>query len=218
MNNSNHSIAREAIWIIPGILIAAIIWLVFFRPTPVIPPELTQATLLPEGRAIQPFQLSTGSGEAFTLENLKGHWSFLFFGYTHCPDICPTTLQDLAASIKIMASTPSSTMIPQVVFISVDPERDNGQQLSDYVQYFNNDFIGVTGSENELLALSRQLGIIYARVEEKSSEDYLVDHSAALLLFDPEGHFRAVFGAPHKADNIAHDLPLIQAWYGLVND
>ncbi|MEE9342288.1 MAG: SCO family protein [Gammaproteobacteria bacterium] len=210
---SQPSVTREAFWILPGVLLAALIWFFFFKPTVVTPPELMQATLLPVARSIQPFSLEQIDSPPFTLDNLKGEWSFVFFGYTHCPDICPTTLQDLARVMKQLDEKPGKREKPQVIFISVDPERDQGQQLTDYVRYFNDQFIGITGSPDELLTLTRQLGVIYAKVSGDAKENYLVDHSAVVILFDPNGDFRAVFSAPHKADAIVHDLGKIQQFF-----
>ena len=205
----------EIWWIVPGILIAALIWYFYPPSSQVVPPQLAHATLLPEAKQIQPFSLEDSNGQPFTEKQLQEGWSFVFFGYTHCPDVCPTTLQTLATSIKHMQSANPELKIPQVVFIGVDPERDSAERLKQFVSYFNADFIGVSGDSEQIQTLSAQLGIIYARVEAGPTSDYLVDHSAAILLFDPEGQFRALFSAPHDSEIIASDFQLIQNYYRL---
>lgn len=206
-------IYREAIWVLPGILIAALIWHFFPPSSQLPPPVLEQATLLPEAKPVQPFKLEDASGQAFTNKQLEGHWSMVFFGYTHCPDVCPTTLQTLATTLKHMSQTDPEQELPQVIFISVDPERDSMDRLKQYVGYFNNKFIGVSGDPTQLQALSSQLGIIYAKVKTGSDGDYLVDHSAAILLFDPDGQLRALFSVPHDPDKISRDFLAIKKYF-----
>ena len=126
-----------------------------------------------------------------------GRWSFIFFGYTHCPDVCPTTLSVLNSVARKLEGRKDQV---QFVFISIDPERDTPEKLGQFVSYFNGTFIGATGTDDAINALTRQLGVIYARVEENSGTDnYLMDHSASVLLFDPAGRFHAVFTPPLDA-------------------
>ncbi|MGD2055290.1 MAG: SCO family protein [Gammaproteobacteria bacterium] len=162
------------------------------------------ATLFAEPRTIQPFDLVDDTGKAFRNEDLQGRWSFVFFGYTHCPDVCPTTLSVLNSVARKLEKQPQS---PRFVFISVDPERDTPETLGRYVSYFNGEFIGATGTPDELNKLTQQLGVIYMRVtDNEDSENYLVDHSASVLLFDPDGRFHALFSPPLKAAEIAEDF------------
>jgi protein SCO1/2 len=170
-----------------------------------------QATHFREARALQPFALVDHTGKAFTNEALKGHWSFVFFGYTHCPDVCPTTLSTLnsvATRLRDQAEPVS------YIFISVDPERDTPDKMGRFVSYFNADFIGVTGSTGAISELTRQLGVIAARVEnEADAENYLVDHTASILLIDPDGHFHALFSPPLKVADIVTDFIRIAEAY-----
>ena len=198
-------------WIIAGILIAALAW--YFIPDTEPLPTLKQATLLTPAKPIQPFTLHDSNGQPFTLEQLTGHWSLLFFGYTHCPDVCPTTLQTLATMVKRLQANYPDTDIPQVVFVSVDPARDDDQRLNKFVHYFNKQFVGVTGTPEQIENLTRQLGIIFAKVKGSTSGDYLVDHSAAIILIDPKGNFSALFGVPHNPEHIASDLATIEHYY-----
>lgn len=214
MTTTSTSKSRSEIWwVIPGILIAALIWYFLPPSSQVFPPTLKQATLLTDSRTVEPFTLEDADGNPFTLDNLRGRWSMLFFGYTHCPDVCPTTLQMIATTLRRLQAEYPESDIPQVVFISVDPERDTKDRLKQFTGYFNENFIGVTGDAKQIDKLARQLGIIYAKVKDSPGGDYLVDHSAAIILFDPGAHFRALFGVPHNPDNIASDLQAIEHYY-----
>ena len=171
------------------------------------------ATVFQQPRALQPFELLDHHGADFTNASLAGHWSFLFFGYTHCPDVCPTSMAMLGQVQRNLAKDPNTGELPQVVFFSVDPERDTPELLASFVPYFHDSFIGVTGDADEILKLTRQLGIIYGKVEGSGNDDYLVDHSAAIILFDPEGRFRALFNVPHQPEYIVTDLQAIKQYY-----
>jgi len=177
------------------------------------PPPLKQGTLLPSAKGVSDFQLTGHDGKPFSHDDLRGKWSFAFFGYTHCPDVCPTSLTMLAQVMKRLEKNDTLDALPQVIFVSVDPERDTPELLEKYVPYFHPDFIGVTGGPQQLLTLTRQLGILYGKSPGDSEDNYLVDHSAAIILFDPDGNFRAVFGAPHDPDLIAQDFMDIKTYY-----
>jgi protein SCO1/2 len=166
--------------------------------------------LWPKSKALTAFALEDHHREAFTLDRLTGRWTLLFFGYTHCPDVCPVTLSVLKNAIARMAEADADAEPPQVVFVSVDPERDTLEHLAAYVSHFNADFLGVTGSDEKLAVLARQLGILYLRTEPDADGDYLVDHTAAVFLIDPRGHLVALFQAPHAVERIARDVARIQ--------
>ena len=176
---------------------------------PVQPLTPSAATLLPEPRPLQAFQLTDSTGGPFTNDSLQGHWTLLSFGYTHCPDVCPTTLAMLEG---VQRRLPADA--PQVVFVSVDPERDTPSRLARYVQYFNPEFLGATGDHEALKGLTQPLGILYQRVEDQNSAlGYLVDHSAQIVLVDPQTRLHALFSPPHDPDKIAGDLQQIRAAY-----
>ncbi|WAJ69943.1 SCO family protein [Catenovulum adriaticum] len=137
-------------------------------------------------RKISEFELSTSNRDGLNLSGLKNHWSIVFLGYTYCPDICPTTLTDLA---HIYPQLTKQVNNAQVVFISADPKRDTKQQLSQYIRFFNADFIAATGPHQHLLPFTRELGLIYSLTGE--GEDYLVNHSAALVVVNPKGELVA---------------------------
>ena len=177
-------------------------------------PTLQQGTLLPQAKLISDFSLIDHNGARFNLDRLKNHWTFTFFGYTHCPDVCPTSMAVLA-QVQRRLEEAGTRELPEVAFISVDPQRDTPVALATYVPYFHSAFIGVTGDSDEIFKLTRQLGILYGKAETESqdSENYLVDHSASIILFDPDGAFRALFGPPHDPAKIASDFLAIRGYY-----
>jgi protein SCO1/2 len=169
------------------------------------PPET--ATVLPEAVPVPAFSLLDQHGNAIDESVFAGQWDLVFFGFTHCPDICPTTLQVLAAA-KLRLAEQGQSPLPRIVLVSVDPDRDTPELLRQYVDYFGDGNLGITGTLEEIKKLTSGLGIYFQKQETKN-ESYNVDHSAAVLLIDPNGGFSAVFGGTHKVDNFVHDLPLI---------
>jgi protein SCO1/2 len=172
------------------------------------PAGLAALTWLPEPRVIGEFELLDHTGRPFDLQRLRGRWSLLFFGFTHCPDVCPSALYDLNQVSEQLPRPPDGAEpLHQVVFISVDPERDTPEVLSRYVAHFNPEFTGVSGSPEQLAALSAQLGIAF-QVEEHApgAEQYGVVHSSSIVLTDPAGHLRGAFTAPLDAAAMARDL------------
>ena len=173
------------------------------------PPQPQTATILPAPSELAEFSLVSDNGDAFTREDFAGRWNLVFFGFTHCPDICPITLQVLANARKAMRDA-GLDELPRVVLVSVDPERDTPAVLAAYVANFGDDTIGITGDLDEVRKLTDGLGIFF----EKSGIDgdaYSVDHSSVVIVINPEGQFHALFGTPHKAENFARDLPIIMA-------
>lgn len=171
------------------------------------PPALlpSGAFALPQPRPLQPFALTLDDGSGFTPAELQGHWTFLAFGYTRCPDICPTlmaTFKELERLIGQASTVPK----PSFLFVSVDPERDTPEQVGNYVRYFSPNFRGATGPHEALRGLTEQLGILYVRAEgQESAMGYLVDHSASILLIDPQGRLAALFSVPHVPRGMAED-------------
>jgi protein SCO1/2 len=170
-------------------------------------PFASTLLLLPEARTIEDFSLVDHAGEAFTPENLRGRWSLIFFGFTNCPDVCPGALYDLNLVSENLAGYGENEALPQVVLVSVDPERDSPEKLKQYVRYFNPGFIGVTGGEKQLAEMTAQLGVPY-QVEdhEPGDPEYAVYHSASILVTDPSARLRGAFPPPHDAAAMAQDL------------
>jgi len=168
--------------------------------------DLRAAQLFPTPRALTDFQMETAAGEPFTRTNLEGQWSLLFFGFTNCPDICPDTLAMLSQSMEQLRLMRREEL-PQVVFVSVDPARDQGELLKDYVKWFDPEFLAVTGSEEQLQALTRQLGIVYYReTPDENTGFYNVDHSAAVMIIDPQGRLHGRFSHPLVPEDVVADL------------
>lgn len=178
---------------------------------PAKPPVLENATLLIPAKIIKPKGLIDHNGQTFGLEQFQGFYTFVFFGYTNCPDICPATMYQFKAMAKTLKTQqPEIYARTRFMLVSIDPERDTAQHLKEYVQYYHPKFIGITGALSDIKTFSRQMGVIFGRREdEKNSKDYLVDHSSAILMTDPDGHLKAVFSAPHDADKILKDYQLI---------
>lgn len=168
--------------------------------------ELRHAQAFPQARLLAKFELERANGQPFTRADLEGQWSLVFFGFTNCPDICPDTLAMLANSMNEL-ETMRHDNPPQVVFISVDPERDHGEQLADYVGWFHDDFVGVTGSEDQLEDFTRQLGAVYYREDpDEETGFYNVDHSASVLIIDPDGRLYGRFAPPMAPEDVTADL------------
>lgn len=169
------------------------------------------ASVILDPRPLQPFELADTRGGTFSPETLNGHWSLVSFGYTHCPDVCPTTLAVMdSVDRKLREQSPDEPL--EMVFVSVDPERDSLERIRDYLAFFNPGFRGATGDHPALHRLTDQLGVLYAKVDEVDTAlGYVVDHSAHMVLLDPQAQLRALFSAPHIPDQIAADIEGILA-------
>lgn len=166
--------------------------------------EGVRATVLSEGKFLPEFTLEDHHGKSFTNENLKGQWSFIFFGYTHCPDICPTTLS-LLNQVDQVLKKETDIALPKTVFISVDPERDTVKHLAEYVSYFNPEFIGVTGRIENIQMLSSALGIAFGQESIQEDGSYEIYHGARVMLIDPDARLRALFSLSPDVNTIASD-------------
>lgn len=173
-------------------------------PAPPLPPSgvLPAATLINDTAPLPPFSLHRIDG-TFTNASLQGHWSLVSFGYTFCPDICPTTLATLR-EVKTQLEA-GGGVAPQVLFVSVDPSRDTPARLDEFVRFFDPAFIGATGSDAELAALVKHLGVQYQRHDGPDPQHYVVDHSAVVYLIDPQGRLKATFSWPHEPAALAAD-------------
>jgi protein SCO1/2 len=163
--------------------------------------------VLPEPRNTADFALTDQNGNPFSLAGFKGHWSVLFFGYTSCPDVCPNTLYQLQQARQLMLQQQAADKIPRIYLVSVDPARDTPQKLAEYLHYFDPAFIGLSGEEHQLQALALQLGVVFfVEPHAQGSVQYNVDHSASLLVLDPQGRLHGVMPVPYQASSIAHDV------------
>lgn len=182
-------------------------WFSFQLASP--PPAPGTATVLPATSELPEFSLLDQSGQMIGRDVFEGQWDLLFFGFTQCPDICPTTLQVLADAQQQLANA-GQEPLPRIVLVSVDPERDTPDVIGHYVDHFGIDSLGITGPMEELRKLTNSLGIFFEK-SGPDEENYSVAHSAVVLLIDPDGRFHSLFGTPHKAENFVHDLPIIMS-------
>ncbi len=186
-------------------IIAGVAAAQYLRRADAAPPELEQAVFFSATRALPDFALMDQAGQPFGPERLRGHWTFLFFGFVNCPDVCPTTLATLAATRKALADLPAGLQ-PAVTLVSVDPGRDTPEVLARYVSHFDPSFTGVTGSPGAIEELTRGLGVAVVVSPADAEGNYSVDHTAAIFLVDPEGRQAALFSGPHDAGTIARDF------------
>jgi protein SCO1/2 len=167
------------------------------------------ATVLPQAAPLSRFTLRDQNGVEFNNESLKGQWNLVFFGFTHCPDICPATLQQLAIARKRVLDA-GAGIFPNIILISVDPERDTPEVLAEYTGHFGDGVKGVSGSLDELRKLTSSLGIYFQKSGTQNDNDnYSVDHSAVVILINGNAQFHALFSAPHRVDHFVADIPLI---------
>lgn len=165
-------------------------------------PQNLNALVYENAKSLSDFTLKNQHGEPVTKAQFKGQWNLVFLGYTSCPDICPLTLAKLNAVYKeLEADYPL-----QIWFVSVDPNRDTAEKLKQYIDYFNPNFLAVSGEHKDLFPVVRELGLIYA-ISDTTKADYAVDHSASVALVDDTGALRAIFKPEFKQGSV----PLINS-------
>ncbi len=163
----------------------------------------------PNLKTFSGFELTDKQNKKITIEDFSGKWTLLFFGFTSCPDVCPTTLTDLQSIYKSLDKE-NLDQKPEVLFISVDPERDTPDKLKNYINFFNPNFNAATGDIGSLLSLSSQIGVAF-NIEDHEPNDisYNVDHTAALFLINPKKQIYGIFQSPHDKNKIASDLAIL---------
>ncbi len=164
------------------------------------PPALRAGTALPEPRTLPAFALVDQSGRPFGPDDFRGHWSLVFTGFTHCPDVCPTTLA-LMSELRRRVSREDV----RFVFVSVDPERDTPEVIARYVAHFDPALVGATGARPEVERFTAGLGLAQVR-NPGVGDEYTVDHSTAFVLVNPDAQLAGYFQAPHSAAALAADL------------
>lgn len=195
--------------IIVGIVIVAALagaWLSqVVRSTQEATPALGAGTIIPNPRPLPAFELIDTQNQPQTTAVFKNRWSVVFFGYTSCPDVCPTTLTQLAQVTNALSDVAAERQ-PQFVFISVDPKRDTPTQVGSYVRYFSPNFIGLTGAQPQIDALTRALGVPVIYQPLGNGDGYTVDHAATLFVIDPQVRVHALFTPPFDVKAITADL------------
>jgi len=209
--NTPRSTSSIPIWLfVAGAVAVALgMWLgqrIFTVPTT---PKLENAVLYPAPRAIPDFHLTQANGQPLTLADWRGRWTVVYFGYTSCPDVCPTTLATFKQVWKDLATRGLTTKV-KFDFISVDPQRDTPDVLHKYVSYFDPDFVAATGADEQLTPLTRALGLMYARNTDANGA-ISVEHSGAAVIVDPQGREAGIFRPPFAAKAIADDLATLSA-------
>jgi protein SCO1/2 len=183
-----------------------------FSPTPSNPLPQTEAVRLFEpARELPAFSLRQSDGTPLIPGELKGHWTLVFLGFTHCPDVCPTTLATLAGAQKQWEAIPDAQR-PRVLFVSVDPERDTPDRIGEYAHAFHRDTLAATADIPALEAFTRSLSLVFAKVPAADglpADQYTMDHSATLAVLDPQGRMSGVVQPPLDAKAIAADLTLL---------
>lgn len=185
------------------------------------PPEEIEDYLFWQAKDLTDFKLTGADNKTLGLNDLKGKWTFIFFGYTHCPDVCPLTMGILGQAFKLVEKYPAAYQEIQGIFVSVDPKRDTPELLKEYASYFNNKFTGVTGETAELDAFSRQMSVLYTIQPKEpqkpgdasSGDDYLVTHSSTIFLVDPQGRLYGRFPPPQLPQEIAEVFIKIHTFY-----
>ena len=181
--------------------------------------KFPSATVLKVPVPIFQISLTDHNGQNFRVRGLAKKWTFMFFGYTHCPDVCPMALVDLNAVYHNLVEKgdlifKKYNIDTQFILVTVDPERDTVGELKEYIAHFNEKFIALTAEPEMIEKLAKPLGVAYMRAPGKDSDgDYYVDHTAAFLLIDPLGRLRATFPPPHDAEQIAEDFRRIRNKY-----
>ena len=171
-------------------------------------PALQAVTLFNPARELPPFSLRQSDGTQLVPGELKGHWTLVFLGFTHCPDVCPTTLAQLAGAQKQWATLPEASR-PRVLFVSVDPERDTPDAIGEYAHGFHRDTLAATADVPALEAFAKSLSMVFAKVpapEGAPADQYSMDHSAAMAVLDPQGRLSGFITPPFDPRDIAADM------------
>ena len=174
----------------------------WFAPRPA--PVLAATSLYPQPRPLPAFSLDGGDGAPVDAATLQGRWTLVFLGFTHCPDVCPTTLAELGAAQKQLADLPEAQR-PRLLFVSADPERDTPQATAQYARHFSPDALGATADHARLEPFARSLGMVYMK-SELAGGDYTVDHSSRIALLDPQARLAGQIAPPLDVAKIAADL------------
>lgn len=187
-----------------ALVLGAFLWSVLREPPPLSPEQLRAmgVYLLPEPRELEPFTLRYGNGETLDRNALQGHWTLAFFGFTQCPDICPTTMAELRDAYARLREQDAAEGV-DVLMVSVDPDRDTPESTEAYVDYFHESFRGAAADRAATAQLAQQVNVAFARVPGPTPAEYLVEHSGQIVVFNPRGHYHAFMRMPHDAEDIA---------------
>ncbi len=207
-------IARGVVFIGTAVGAAALglaAWL--YLDSQAVPQPEIAGYVLAQPRPLPAVDLLDQNSAKFESANFAGHWSFIYFGYTYCPDVCPLTLVELA-NLKRQLAAVLPTEPTEYYLVSVDPRRDTPERLREYVAYFDPAFHGLTGAESALTALARATETVFDVPADSADDHYLVSHSSNIVLLNPRGELHAVFTPPHDPAKLAADFAKVAAHYG----
>ncbi|MCR4304573.1 MAG: SCO family protein [Gallionella sp.] len=218
MKNQSGVFAKRnlALLLAVAVAVTAIIGWRLGNNTVVQPPEEIEDYLFWQAKDLTDFKLTGANNKTLALNDLKGKWSFIFFGYTHCPDVCPLTMGVLGQAFKQLEKDPAASQEIQGIFISVDPKRDTPELLKEYASHFNNKFTGVTGDTAQLDAFARQMSVLYTihpKEPGETGDSYLVSHNSTIFLVDPQGRLYGRFSPPQAPQEIAEKFIKIRMFY-----
>ena len=155
-------------------------------------------------RDIAAISLQDTANNLFNNESFTGHWTMLFFGFTSCPSLCPTTMAELGKMYRKLESLGVKNL-PQVIMVSLDPQRDNPEKLGNYVRAFDRHFLGLTGDEQTINKMAREMGIASTKVDGSDEQSYNIEHTGTVILINPNGKINGFFTSPLNADALAKD-------------
>jgi protein SCO1 len=191
-------------WFAVGV--AAVLTLAGCQPAP--PPPSFHATDITGAAFARDFRLTDHNGQIRSLADFKGKAVAVFFGYVHCPDVCPTTLSDFSLALQQLG--PLAERV-QVIFVTVDPQRDTPDLLKQFVPAFNPGFLGMYTDAESLRLLANEYKVVFQKSSVKGADDYLIDHSAGTYVYDPQGKLRLLLPYGSSPEAIAQDLKTLLA-------
>lgn len=209
-----------------AVLLVSIAFFIFMLMKPGFSSDIPGVRLPAAPAKIPEFSLIDHQGRPFSGERLMGKWTLATIGFVYCPDICPTTLSQMAAVFKQLETTPSGVSMPELVFLSVDPFRDSPEILGKYVGYFHPKFTGVSGKPADIQQLVAGLGLGYSYADAENDhiysdilhkpaiDDYVVVHSTGVLFFNPRAELVATMTPPFVPDEVIRLLSELRAYYG----
>lgn len=206
--SENHTQSTRPIWVRIGItflilLIAGVALLVAFNR---LKPYAFHGAILQSPNPAQDFSLTNQYGQKASLSDYEGKVVLLYFGYTTCPDVCPTTLAEIKRALTVLGDRSDEV---QTIMITVDPERDTVEVLSEYLAHFDPSFLGLVGTPDEVAQVATSYGVYFQKQETDSALGYLVDHTATVMLVDQNGYLRLIFPYGTEGSEIAEDITYI---------
>lgn len=207
----NHGKTISIIMLFIAILLMTVIYFGIIKPKQTMNTVNVEGVYLKTPQLIKDFHLTDNNGKDFTQANLKGRWTLLFFGFTNCGMVCPTTMAAFNGMYKTLKTELPENQLPQVVMVSVDPMRDTQKRMNEYVTSFNTEFKGLRGTDAETASITGQLHIAAAKlvVDGQPKDQYSINHTAEILVVNPKGELQALLSYPHTAEQLVKDYKLL---------